>query len=200
MESHVIKYANEDRKNHHLSEMKEDMIMAISDSAARKWIFFLMILLTAVPVQILKAQNAAGSVHLFNNYLYDASVTERSYIEPTFIYMDYENASGYNFSLFGGFPAGENMEVQVWVPYMKVSVGTRSESGLMDPVIGARYRVSMENNTLISAGGTVDIPVGSEDLGQGRGPDLSFYGSLRHYLESGLILCANGGLGFEKRC
>jgi hypothetical protein len=150
-----------------------------------------------MPLLNLQAQDQTDEIHLFNNYLRDVPISENAYVEPMFMYMGYEGASGYTFSAFLGFPIREKMEIQLWIPYMKVSYKSRSESGLIDPVIIGRYLISQNDNTKYSLGAGLDVPIGSEDMGQGMGPDFTLFGALRHRLQSGLVLCANGGVGFD---
>jgi len=156
--------------------------------------FTLTFCIAAIP-QASQAQKHTDQVHLFNDYLTDTPISSDNFLEPNIMIMKYEGATGLQFGSYGGFPINEQWEIDVVLSYIRVSYESSSRSGIIDPLILARYNISSKKQTQFSVGGGLDIPIGDWDVfHQGAGPDFLFFGAVRHTLEGGLILCGNLGL------
>ncbi len=158
------------------------------------YFFTLIVCISAIP-QLGWTQKNTDQVHLFDDYLTDTPISSSNFLEPNIIMMKYEGATAYQFGSFGGFPINEQWEIDVLLRYIQISYESRSRSGIIDPLIIARYNISTKKQTQFSVGGGLDIPIGEWDVfQQGAGPDFLFFGALRHTLDNGLILCGNLGL------
>ena len=69
-------------------------------------------------------------------------------------------------------------------------------SGISDILIAGRYNLKPDE-TKISAGGFITLPIGEEKVGQSN---LNFgaFGALRHPLESGMVITGTLGIDFSE--
>lgn len=156
-------------------------------------LFILLILISILP---LVAQDAVKTdVHLFQTFLRDATISSRGYGEAGFNYSDYDYASSWGIGVQGGYPINPKLEVGAQWGFVNFSpeVGD-GQSGISDLTVVGRYLLIPEKFNL-SAGGYLTLPIGSEDVGQGR---LNFgaFGALRYPLTNGMVITGVLGLDF----
>lgn len=147
------------------------------------------------------SQKTMDDVHLIQSFFRDTPITSQPYGEGGIDFNNYENASMFGLGVRGGYPINEKIEANVGLRFLNFNYdvpknipGVKdSESGLSDLIVGARYLLS-PNTTKIAAGGFVTLPVGSEDIGQGK---LNFgaFGSLRHPINEQIVV--TGAVGFD---
>jgi hypothetical protein len=134
-------------------------------------------------------------VHLFQNFLRDASITKNFYGEGGLNYAGYDGASSFNIGVQGGYPMTPQIELNAGMGFVSYSVeGADGQSGLSDLLVAGRYNLS-HSTTAISAGAYATLPIGEEKVGQGN---LNFgaYGALRHPLDNGMVITGTLGLDF----
>jgi hypothetical protein len=154
---------------------------------------------------VLLAQSGAGGEFLdgvrpFISFIEDAPMPTAGYGEAQFQYFS-GDLDGFLIGAQGDYLFSPMITAGGRFGFMSVSVETitidpetfqqtttdESESGLADPVIFGRYTVSENAKTRIAAGGLIELPVGSEDIGHGT-LDFGAFGALRYALTKGVIL------------
>jgi hypothetical protein len=158
-------------------------------------ISFLM--LSLVAVQTVFAQNGTSNVHLFQSFLYDAPIATRPYAEGGLTYNNWDGGTSILIGAQGGYGLNEKIEIGARLGFQSWSFeGADGTSGITDITAVGRYNiVNSSSPTKISAGAMLTLPVGSEDIGQGR-MNFGGFGALRHALDSGIEITANVGLFF----
>jgi hypothetical protein len=164
--------------------------------SAKSKIFLFCALILAFSITGLFAQNGLDDVRLFQSYFYDTPISKTNHVEGGFQYDSYDGFSSLAIGARGGYPVNDKLEIQAGMNYLSWSPDKGDgESGLSDLAIFGRYSLSNSSETNISVGGTVTLPIGSEDVGQG---DLDFggFGAIRHALESGMVIIGSVALIF----
>lgn len=142
------------------------------------------------------AQNSTDQVHLFQNFMRDATITSVPYGEGFFNFSSYEYGSSISLGAQGGYGINPELEVNAALGFISYSPehgdGT---SGITDLLASGRYLVHKQDNLRIAAGGFITLPIGDEKAMQGH---LNFgaFGALRYALESGLVVTGTLGLDF----
>jgi hypothetical protein len=140
--------------------------------------------------------NATDAVRLFQNFFQDAPIAVNPYGEGFFQYSTFDNdASSIDIVVQGALPVADKFQLGGGIGFRSnsPSIGD-SQSGITDLTVSGRYNV-MPGPTAISVGALATLPVGSEDIFEGTF-DFSGFGSLRHYLPSGVALTGTFGLEF----
>ncbi len=87
-------------------------------------------------------------VHLFQNFLRDATIAKTMYGEGGIDYADYDGASSFSIGVQGGYPISSLIEVNAGIGFMSYSVGGGDgSSGISDLAVAGRYNL-MQNQTL----------------------------------------------------
>lgn len=132
---------------------------------------------------LLMAQKGTDDVHLFQNFMRDATVSTIPYGEAGLSYGSYNHFSSFTLGAQGGYPVNKQVEIGIGVNYMNLSPENGdSQGGLADPILAGRYLLK-PGPTQFAVGGYATLPVGSEDVGQGT-LDFGFYGSVRHKMQT----------------
>lgn len=160
----------------------------------------MVLALLGLSVSLGRAQDtkATDEVRLFQNFFQDAPIAVNPYGEGFFQYSTYDNDfSSIDVAVQGALPVADKLQLGGGVAFRSnsPSVGD-SQSGITDLLVSGRYNV-MPGPTSISIGAWATLPVGSEDIFEGTF-DFSGFGSLRHYLPSGVALTGTFGLEFTE--
>lgn len=160
----------------------------------------MIVVLFGLSVNLSWAQNtnATDEVRLFQNFFQDAPIAANPYGESFFQYSTYDNdVSGIDVAVQGALPVADKLQLGGGVAFRSISPSVGDgQSGISDVLVSGRYNV-MPGPTAISIGAWATLPVGSEDIGEGTF-DFSGFGSLRHYLPSGVALTGTFGLEFTE--
>lgn len=176
----------------------------------------LIMLLIALPLlaqkkaqKTVKSYGTVNNTHFFQSYFFDTPIAATGYGEGGLIYVTSKyktpggsfSSSAFSPGIQGGYPINDKIELQASLRYISASTetaqGDQSESGLSDLGVAGRYNVYDQNQTNISVGGMLTLPIGSEDVGESN---LNFgaFGAIRHSLQSGLVLAGTLGLIFQE--
>lgn len=154
----------------------------------------LLCLVTLVPAQVL-AQGNQNDVRLFQNFFQDGSHVGQFYGETALTFSDFDSFNLINIGGRIGFPIGMNFEGGLELSYLSFDPNVGDNvSGLSDLSITGRYRVS-STPTDISIGGSLTLPIGDEDVGQGD-VDLGIFGAIRHPASNQLSIAGVLGIDF----
>jgi len=156
----------------------------------------LALLAAFVLVLPVHAQGNLNGIHLFQSYFYDTPVAKAGYGEGGLSYSSYDKWNSIGIGVQGGYPINDKIELGTEFRYLNWSPEKGDgQSGISDLGVYGRYNIFQQNQTNISAGGMVTLPIGSEDVGQGK---LNFgaFGAVRHALSEKLVLVGTIGLFF----
>ncbi len=135
-------------------------------------------------------------VHLFQNFLRDATITSNPYAEGYLNYSSYDYVNITDLAVRGGYGINSNLELNADIGFRSFNpeVGD-GESGLKDLSVSGRYLVHSQDGLRVTAGGLVTLPIGSEDVGQSK---LNFgaFGAARYNLSNGMVITGTLGLDF----
>ena len=156
-----------------------------------------LVLISALSISMVFAQNTLDDVKLFQNFLRDAPITQTLFVDGGLSYSSYNGFSDLDIGAQGAYPINEKLQVDAALGFSSRSFDNShidSQSGLTDLYVGGRYNV-MPGKTNVSAGAYLTLPIGSEDAGYGS---LNFggYGALRHPLDNGMVVTGTFGLDF----
>ena len=158
--------------------------------------FFLIFMLTS---GLLFAQSSTfDDVHLFQNFLKDAPVDTIPYGEGGFQWASYEYASSFGFGVQGGYPINPQIEIGAALGFVSVSPDKGDGvNGISDLMVTGRYKIAnlLPKKSILSAGGYLTLPIGSEDIGASKF-NLGFFGSLRHPINNEIVITGILGLDF----
>lgn len=154
-------------------------------------ILLLFIGFSTATTQNVSAQNA----RTFQNFFYEGSQVGSVYGDVGLTFFDYDGANIIQLGGQIGFPIGSSFELGAELNHITIDprFGDNS-SGLSDLMVIGRFLVAT-GETDISVGGTISLPVGDEDIGQGD-VDLGVFGALRHYLNNRTALTGTLGIDF----
>lgn len=130
-------------------------------------------------------------VHLFHSFFRDATFTENFYGELGATNSDFTRYFDVlNFGVRGGYGINPNLEVgaQVGLISLDPKVGDQ-RSGLSDLLLTAKHRI-FSGTTKFAFGGLVAVPIGDDDIRQGR-LNYGAFVAARHPFNSGLVAAAN---------
>lgn len=147
----------------------------------------------------LYAQDNLNNVHLFQSYFYDAPITQSIYGEGGLSFSTYDNFNSLGIGVQGGYPLNEKIELGTELRFLNWSPDKGDgQSGISDLGVYGRYNVYNKDQTNISAGALLSLPIGSEDVGQGN---LNFgpFGAVRHTLNEQMVLVGTIGLFFFEK-
>jgi hypothetical protein len=163
----------------------------------------LVISMIVAPVQAQKkvmkkapVQSSSNDTHLFQSYFFDAPIAGAGYGQGGLTFSDWEGGSVFTLGVMGGYPINPQIELGTQVHYISSSPEQGDgQSGISDIDVFGRYNLYNANQTNISAGAMVSLPIGSEDVGQGN-LDFGAFGAIRHSLNSNVTLVGTLGLMF----
>ncbi len=142
------------------------------------------------------AQNNLDNVHLFQNFMRDATITSTPYGEGGLSYSNYNYFNNFSLGGQGGYPVmPEMLEVNASLNFVSFSPDQGDgQSGLSDLLVSGRYKL-VSDNFHIAAGGFITLPIGKEEVGASK---LNFgaFGALRYPLENGMVITGTLGLDF----
>jgi len=164
----------------------------------KKSVMFFPLVLVIMLAMPLQAQNLDG-VRLFQSYFFDAPIAGAGYGQGGLTYSGYDGFSSFSLGVMGGYPINPQIELGTQIHYLSWSPDKGDgQSGISDLDIFGRYNIFNQNQTNISAGAMVTLPIGSEDVGQGN---LNFgaFGAIRHSLNSNVTLVGTIGLMFYEK-
>lgn len=142
------------------------------------------------------AQNGTmDDVHLFQSFFRDAPITTTPYGEGYFNYSNYDVFNGLTIGPQGGFAVTPDIEVGAGIYYVNIDPDDfDSESGITDIPIFGRYNFLSEE-TKLSGGALITLPVGSEDIGAGNF-NFGFFGAVRHPVSDYVVITGTLGIDF----
>lgn len=156
------------------------------------------LVLAAMLALPLQAQNL-DDVRLFQSYFFDAPIAGAGYGQGGLTYSSFDAFSQFTVGVMGGYPINPQIELGTQIHYLSWSPDKGDgQSGITDLDVFGRYNLYNENQTNISAGGMVSLPIGSEDVGQGK-LDFGAFGAIRHALSSNVTLVGTLGLMFYEK-
>ena len=138
-----------------------------------------------------------NEVHSFQTFLKDAPVTRGLYGEGGLVFDNYQYGNGFKLGVQGGYPITPQIEIGGAFGFRRFgSDHGGSSSGITDMTATGRYNV-IQTPVLISAGGYVTLPIGSDKIGEGN---LNFgaFGSARYPLNNGIVIIGTIGLDFRE--
>jgi hypothetical protein len=145
---------------------------------------------------VLFAQNGSDDVHLFENFFRDATIAGAMYGEGGLVYDSYDGGNVLSLGAQGGYPIMPDLELNAALSFMSYSPDAGDgTSGISDLLVSGRYNVVPEN-TRISVGGYVTLPIGSEKLFGQNSLDFGAFGAARHPLDNGMVVTGTLGLDF----
>lgn len=157
-------------------------------------VLFITLLVFALSLTVFAGD--LDDVHLFQNFLRDATITSNPYGEGTLNYSSYDHWSIMGLAVQGGYGINSNLEVNANIGFQSFNADNiDGESGLTDLTAAGRYLVHSKDGLRITAGGVVTLPIGSEDIGQSK---LNFgaFGAARYNLSNGMVITGTLGLDF----
>ena len=156
---------------------------------------FIFSLLLAVPTAGIAQDNEVDDIHLFQSFFRDTPITTALYGNA---FGNYTNFDFFN-STRAGFQAGygvtPDIEVSAGLYYSSLDFdGVGQETGIEDVPVYGRYKF-MDEDTKISGGAFVRLPVGSETIGEGN-LDFGIWGALRHPVSEWVTITGTLGIDF----
>lgn len=132
-----------------------------------------------------------SDVRPVTNWFLDSTISDGIDAEPYFQLFD-DNRNGIATGLRIAAWSFESLELGGQLGYVNIDGG---ESGMSDLLTYARYQIDLgQDMPEFALGGTVDIPTGKEEVGEGT-VDFRFYGAGRYDVNQDLMIFGN--LGFE---
>jgi len=127
------------------------------------------------------AQNGAlNEVHLIQSFFKDAAISDYSYGEGVFGFSDYEGASILNLGVRGGYPINPQFELDAAIAFLSTDPDNGDgESGISDLRVTGKYHLESGSETQFSVGGSITLPIGKDELGQGE-TNFGAFGAVRH--------------------
>lgn len=142
------------------------------------------------------AQKNLDHVHLFQNFLKDATITSAPYGEAFLNYSSYEYSSLFALGVQGGYAINPKLEVNANLGVAKLSPKhADGASGLTDLTASGRYRVYNDGALRIAAGGFLTLPIGTDKVGYGNF-NFGAFGAARYGLSNDMIITGTLGLDF----
>ena len=134
------------------------------------------------------------SIHLFQNYFWDADVTDTAYDEAFVDLRSYDFGSTNSFGIKGGFALTPQFEMNGQLALVSRSVkNVDSNFGLSDLLVSVRFLPYQQNGTTLAVGAQLILPLGDEDVGYGRG-GFGMFGALRRKVSEKALLAASMGV------
>ena len=144
------------------------------------------------------AQDALEEVRLFQSFFEEGSITPATLVNPGLTFSDFDGGSIFTIGGQAAFPLTPLFELGLDLNFASINPdGGNGESGLTDLGVSGHYKV-LDDLTQVSVGGSVTLPIGSEDIGQGD-VDFGMFGALRHPVRSNLALTGLVGIDFVER-
>jgi len=137
-----------------------------------------------------------SNIPLLNTFFENATIVDNPYVVGGVDMGSYDAFSTFKIGAKGGIPFGKNMQIGAQLDYVNFSYDSDvidSQSGISDLLVVARNNWMMEK-FLLTAGGKVTLPIGSEDVGAGN-MDFGAFGSIRYPMSDMITL--NGTLGLD---
>jgi hypothetical protein len=132
-------------------------------------------------------------VRPFYSWVEDATVTEGLRLEPTLTWGDFDGANLFTLGARGAGEVIPQLEMGANLDFMSVDVdGGDGESGISDLGIYGRY-IAYDEEVRLSFGAGLDLPIGSEDVGQ-ETFDFELFGAARYTLQNDMVLFGNIGI------
>ncbi len=148
---------------------------------------------------VARAQYAQDDVHLFVNFLPDASVATTGYVNGGISYASY---NFFSLTTLGGsihVPITPRFEGAAALQYVSINPDFgRNRDGISDLLLHVKHHIP-GRRAQFAIGGYITLPVGDEEVGAGDDLDLGFFGALRHSLNANTALTATAGLDFFER-
>lgn len=142
------------------------------------------------------AQNATkDDVRLFQSFFRDAPIAASPYVEGLAEYSNVLLGSELQTGVQGGIAVTPEIEVTTGLYYLNFYPDNFSnESDIMDIPVYGRYSF-LNEETKISGGAYVTLPVGSEALGQ-ENTDYGVFGAIRHPASEEVVVTGTLGIDF----
>ena len=149
--------------------------------------------------QLLFAQSETrDDVHLFQTFARDATVTENPYGDATLGLSDFDGGSVTHLGVRGSFPVSPQFEISGGIAFIGSDPDFGGgESGLSDLRVTGRYHMPTHGRTNFSVGGFLTLPIGKDDLRQGKA-NLGGFGALRHPVGPRTVITGVVSLDFLK--
>ncbi|MBN1481312.1 hypothetical protein EH223_02965 [candidate division KSB1 bacterium] len=156
----------------------------------------LIILLMLTFVCAAFAQKNLDHVHLFQNFLKDATITSAPYGEGFLSYSSHDYGSLFALGAQGGYGINPRLEVNAKLGFVNFSPKNGDgNSGLTDLTAAGRYLVYDDGALRIAAGGFLTLPIGTDKVGYGNF-DFGAFGAARYGLSNDMIVTGTLGLDF----
>ena len=159
---------------------------------------------TALPLTLPK--DIRSEVHFFQFFHKDGTIDPNPYIDAGFGYYDYNHASSYTLGVQAGMSMLSRLQLDTEINFVNWDPDyDQQETGISDLLVAIRclvvdfsdtqYSQSYTSGLQVTAGGYVNVPVGSEEIEQGN-LSLGAFGAARYPFKFGLIFAANVGLDY----
>ncbi len=145
--------------------------------------------------------SAMGEVRFFDHFHRDAIRSGSSYVEGYLGYTEYDHpdVSSIHVGARGGIPLVPRFELGLGGGFVDMDYdGGGGASGLTDLDIVGKYHLGTRGSNRITVGGSLTLPVGDEEIGEGNA-DLGLFGAIRRPLDGNTVLMGSAGLNFEER-
>ncbi len=140
----------------------------------------LRILLFLILLMFFEESSSAQHARTFQNFFLEGSHVGSIYGD---LGLEFNDFDGGDITYFGGqvgFPIGTSFELGGTLNFISIDPDNgNNSSGVSDLALTGRYLAS-RGETDISIGGGLTLPIGDEDVGQGRDIDINVFGALRH--------------------
>lgn len=139
--------------------------------------------------------NTMDDIHLFQSFFRDAPVAAIPYGEGFFTYSNFDFFDTFTLGGRGGFAVTPEIELGTGLFYRNINFDNAgNQSGIADIPVFGRYNF-LADETKLSGGAFITLPVGSEDIGQ-ENFNFGIFGALRHPASDYVVLTGTLGIDF----
>lgn len=134
-------------------------------------------------------------VRLFQSFFSDAPIAANPYVEGIGQYSNVPLGNNLLAGVQGGIALTRDIELSTGVYYLNFEPDNfSSESGIIDIPVYGRYSF-LNEDTKISGGAYVTLPVGDESLGENN-TDFGIFGAVRHPASEEVVVTGTLGIDF----
>ncbi|MGI9628628.1 MAG: hypothetical protein ACR2QM_17470 [Longimicrobiales bacterium] len=144
------------------------------------------------------AQDALEEVRLFQSFFEEGTIAPATLVNPGLTFSDFDGGSIFTVGAQAAVPLTPLFELGMDLNFASINPdGGSGDSGLTDLGVSGHYKV-LDELTQVSVGGSLTLPIGSEDIGQGD-VDFGMFGALRHPVRDNMALAGMVGIDFVER-
>ncbi|MDR8392566.1 hypothetical protein NC796_15530 [Aliifodinibius sp. S!AR15-10] len=157
--------------------------------------YALVTVLIFIPSTLYAQSNTFDRVPLYQSFFRDAPISEVPYGNGFYSYSNYDFLDITTAGVQAGYAVSPNIEIGSGVYYVtRMPDEVDSESAIADIPVYGRYNF-MAEQTKLSGGAFVTVPIGSKDIGEGN-LNFGLFGALRHPLSEDVVLTGTLGIDF----